>query len=159
MKTKILFVCMGNICRSPAAEEVFRQFVKKRGVESRFVIDSAGTYGYHEGELPDPRMREHASRRGYQLTSHSRPVESTDFWGFDYILYMDDSNRIDLERKAPDVESTRKLHRMTKFATQYEIDHVPDPYYGGSKGFDLVLDILEDSCEGLLDYLLGEGVS
>lgn len=153
MKEKVLFICMGNICRSPAAEEIFRQVVKKRGLEDKFYIDSAGTHGYHEGELPDARMRDHAYRRGYKLTSRSRPVESEDFWEFDHIIYMDDDNRRSLERKAPDVESTRKLRRMTDFTTRHDIDHVPDPYYGGAKGFEMVLDILEDACEGLLDQL------
>lgn len=154
MQEKILFICKGNICRSPAAEEIFRQKTVERGVSERFYVDSAGTYGYHEGELPDLRMRSHAARRGYRLTSLSRPVRPEDFENFDLILAMDDTNLAALERRAPDVSSLKKIVRLTDYCRRCVADHVPDPYYGGSSGFENVLDILEDACEGLLDELL-----
>lgn len=153
-KTKILFVCLGNICRSSAAEEVMKQLVEREGRQEEFVIDSAGILSYHQGELPDPRMRSHAARRGYQLTHRSRPVSTDDFLEFDLIIGMDDRNLDDLRQLAPTLESEKKICRMTDYCRHHpEADHVPDPYYGGSAGFDLVLDLLEDACQGLLDTL------
>ena len=153
-KTKILFVCLGNICRSSAAEGVMKQLVERERRQEEFVIDSAGILSYHQGELPDPRMRSHAARRGYQLTHRSRPVSTDDFLEFDLIIGMDDRNLDDLHRLAPSLESEEKIHRMTDYCRHYpEADHVPDPYYGGAAGFDLVLDLLEDACQGLLDTL------
>lgn len=153
MKTKILFVCMGNICRSPAAEGIMKQKLEERGLENSFHIDSAGIHGYHEGELPDPRMRAHASRRGYNLVSRSRPVIEEDFFNFDLIIAMDDDNIRNLNRKSPDANSRQKIRRMTDFCQKYSDDHVPDPYYGGAAGFEHVLDLLEDACEGLNNEL------
>lgn len=144
---------MGNICRSPAAEGIFKQVVKNRNLEKFVYIDSAGTHGYHEGELPDSRMRSHAFNRGYNLNSLSRPVKTDDFYEFDYIIGMDDHNISLLERKAPDLESRKKISRMTDYCQNIVVDHVPDPYYGGAQGFENVLDILEDACEGLLTQL------
>jgi protein-tyrosine phosphatase len=149
---KILFVCLGNICRSPAAEGIFRQKVQEQGLEKGFLIDSAGTYGYHEGELPDSRMRTHASRRGYNLTSRSRPIKQDDFEKFDLIIGMDDNNLHNLKRLAPNLESRQKIRLMTDYCQHYKDDHVPDPYYGGPSGFEHVLDLLEDACDGLLNY-------
>ena len=156
MKTKILFVCMGNICRSPAAEGVMKAKVQKKGLDNLYFIDSAGTHAYHEGELPDSRMRSHAAKRGYSLTSISRPVTYNDFLDFDYIITMDDNNIQNLKRKAPDLESQQKIHRMTDFCQTYMDDHVPDPYYGGASGFEHVMDLLEDACEGLIEHLQKE---
>jgi Protein-tyrosine-phosphatase len=153
-KKKILFVCLGNICRSPSAEAIMKKKVEDRGLSGRIFIDSAGTAGYHEGDLPDSRMRAHASRRGYSLVSRSRPVKTEDFFDFDIIIGMDDSNIEALKQKAPDIESEKKIHRMTDFSRNKLYDHVPDPYYGGTSGFELVLDLLEDSCEGLLESIL-----
>lgn len=151
---KILFVCLGNICRSAAAEEVMRQVVRQAGVESEFVLDSAGISNYHQGELPDPRMRMHAARRGYTLTHLSRPVTYQDFFDFDMLIGMDESNMDALHDRAPGLEEEKKLFRMTDFCRIHpEVDHIPDPYYGGDQGFELVLDILEDACVGLLEYL------
>ena len=150
---RILFICMGNICRSPAAEGIMKYKVQERGLERSFHIDSAGMYGWHEGELPDNRMRKHASRRGYQLISHSRPIKYDDFEQFDLIIGMDDNNIQDLKRMAPNRESQQKIRRMTDFCRTHTADCVPDPYYGGASGFELVLDLLEDACEGLLDKL------
>lgn len=109
--------------------------------------------GYHEGERADQRMRAHASRRGYVLDSISRPVRTTDFYDFDLIIGMDDRNIDDLKRKAPDLESVAKIHQMTEYSRNKLYDHVPDPYYGGASGFELVLDLLEDACGGLLETI------
>ncbi len=153
-KIKILFVCLGNICRSPSAEGILKHKVAEAGLQNRFFIDSAGMLSYHAGELPDDRMRRHAKRRGYNLVSRSRPVKTDDFYDFDLIIGMDDSNIDALMRKAPDVESKQKIHRMTEFSRNYQHDHIPDPYYGGDSGFELVLDLLEDACDGLLEEVL-----
>ena len=150
-KYKILFVCMGNICRSPAAEGIMKEKLREKGLDKSYYIDSAGIHGYHEGELPDSRMRQHASRRGYNLTSRSRPVKYDDFFEFDRIIGMDDSNIYDLNRKAPDEASRLKICRMTDFCRIFPDDHVPDPYYGGASGFEKVLDLLEDACEGIME--------
>jgi Protein-tyrosine-phosphatase len=144
---------MGNICRSPAAEGILKAKLKENGLEDLFYIDSAGIHGYHEGELPDHRMRMHASRRGYNLTSRSRPVKYDDFFDFDLIVGMDDSNLCDLNRRAPDEVSLQKISRMTDYCQKYSDDYIPDPYYGGASGFEKVLDLLEDACEGLIRKL------
>lgn len=150
---KILFVCLGNICRSPSAEAVMKMLVKDAGLDNYIEVDSAGIMGYHEGERADQRMRAHASRRGYVLDSISRPVRTTDFYDFDLIIGMDDRNIDDLKRKAPDLESVAKIHQMTEYSRNKLYDHVPDPYYGGASGFELVLDLLEDACGGLLETI------
>ena len=150
---KILFVCLGNICRSPSAEAVMKKLVKDAGLDNYIEVDSAGIMGYHEGERADQRMRAHASRRGYMLDSISRPVRTTDFYDFDLIIGMDDRNIDDLKRKAPDLESVAKIHQMTEYSRNKLYDHVPDPYYGGASGFELVLDLLEDACGGLLETI------
>lgn len=149
-KRKLLFVCLGNICRSAAAEEIMRVCARRAGREAAFELDSAGIIGYHQGELPDGRMRAHAARRGYCLTHRSRPVQTADFDTFDLLIGMDDSNIQALTEKAPDLETRRKIVRMTDFCRLKVADEVPDPYYGGAQGFENVLDILEDACEGLL---------
>ena len=154
MMKKILFVCLGNICRSSTAEGVMLHLIKEAGLEKEFVIDSAGILSYHQGELPDSRMRAHAARRGYQLIHRSRPVRTEDFYNFDLIIGMDDRNIDDLKRKAPDLESVEKIHQMTEYSRNKLYDHVPDPYYSGAEGFELVLDLLEDACAGLLDELV-----
>ena len=150
---KILFVCLGTICRSPSAEAVMKKLVKDAGLDNYIEVDSAGIMGYHEGERADQRMRAHASRRGYVLDSISRPVRTTDFYDFDLIIGMDDRNIDDLKRKAPDLESVAKIHQMTEYSRNKLYDHVPDPYYGGASGFELVLDLLEDACGGLLETI------
>lgn len=152
-KYKILFVCLGNICRSPTAEGVMKHYVQQSDLTDRIEIDSAGTYGGHAGELPDHRMRQHASRRGYNLTSRSRQVKSSDFEYFDLIIAMDDKNYQNLRDLAPDLETQAKVHKMVEFGTQANYDYIPDPYYGGADGFELVLDLLENTCEGLLNDL------
>lgn len=153
-KIKILFVCLGNICRSPAAEQVMRSIVEQEDDSQRFEIDSAGTGDYHIGDLPDRRMRIHASRRGYELTHRCRQVQTADFYRFDLIVAMDASNERNLHRIAPTVESACKVVMMADFvdlATRY--DHIPDPYYEGAEGFELVLDLLESACRNLYDRL------
>lgn len=150
---RILFVCLGNICRSSSAEEIMRTFIAREGLEHEIEVDSAGISSYHRGELPDERMRMHAARRGFHLTHRSRPVCSDDFYHFDMILGMDDRNIDALKEKAPDLESEAKIGRMTDFCREKVVDYVPDPYYGGAQGFENVLDILEDACEGLLQSL------
>lgn len=152
-KKKILFVCLGNICRSSCAEGVMRHLVEEAGKADAYEVDSAGILSYHQGELPDSRMRAHAARRGYQLTHRSRPVRTGDFYEFDLIVGMDDRNMDDLKERAPSLECERKLHRMTEYCTRCQADHVPDPYYGGEAGFEYVLDVLEDACAGLLARL------
>lgn len=150
---KILFVCLGNICRSPSAEAVMKKLVEDAGMSDRIIADSAGIMGYHEGERADSRMRAHAARRGYRLDSISRPVRTEDFFDFDLIIGMDDRNVDDLKQKAPDLESVSKIHQMTEYSRNKLYDYVPDPYYGGASGFELVLDLLEDACEGLLETI------
>ena len=151
-KKKILFVCLGNICRSPSAEAVFNGVLKKEGIASQFEVDSAGTSGWHAGEPADRRMQSHATKRGYNLTSISRKFDPhSDFDHFDMIVGMDDSNMENLKRMARNTDDLNKLYKMTDFAKEFSYDEVPDPYYGGSEGFELVLDLLEDSCRGLLE--------
>ena len=153
MSRKILFVCLGNICHSPAAEEIMRRLVADAGLDKEIVLDSAGLIDYHEGEPADGRMRAHAARRGYQITHLSRPVRYDDFFDFDLIVGMDDRNISRLKALAPGLDEERKVVRMTDYCRLKVADHVPDPYYGGASGFENVLDILEDACAGLLDTL------
>ena len=153
---KILFVCLGNICRSSSAEEVMRTYIRRAGLEKEIEVDSAGILSYHKGELPDERMRAHAIRRGYNLTHRSRPVTTDDFYTFDLILGMDDRNIQDLKDRAPSIEAEQKIGRMTDYCRTMVADYVPDPYYGGAEGFEHVLDLLEDACEGLLSSLKTE---
>ncbi|MDR3058701.1 MAG: low molecular weight phosphotyrosine protein phosphatase [Prevotella sp.] len=152
-KYRVLFVCLGNICRSPAAEGIFKKMVKDQGLSNQITVDSAGTAGYHNGELPDPRMRQHGARRGYDFDSYSRMFIEEDYDRFDIILAMDDNNYRNILRLSPDVESQKKVYRMVDFSQQYSHDHVPDPYYSGAEGFELVLNLLEDACAGLLDKI------
>jgi len=154
IKKRILFVCLGNICRSPSAEAVFKGLVSSKGVQNEFMIDSAGTYGYHEGEPADRRMQTHAIKRGYNLTSISRPFNPiTDWDNFDYIVAMDSSNMRNLKDMARNTNDMKKLYMMTDFAANYNYNEVPDPYYGGDDGFELVLDLLEDASEGFYKFL------
>lgn len=153
-KVRVLFVCLGNICRSPAAEEIMRAICRERGLSDRFEIDSAGTYSGHAGQLPDQRMRVHAVRRGYNLTHRARPVCQSDFEDFDIIVGMDDNNLRDLRRLSPSCEDDEKIVRMVDFCRMHPYYYaVPDPYYEGASGFELVLDLLEDACSGMIDSL------
>ncbi len=152
MKHKILFVCLGNICRSPAADGLLHAMASKAGLIDRLEIDSAGTYAGHAGELPDARMRQAASRRGYSLSHRSRAVTISDFFHFDRIIAMDDNNVENLRRMAPSPECEAKIERFAALCKRHaDIHYIPDPYYGGHDGFDRVLDLLEDGCLTILD--------
>ena len=153
-KTKILFVCLGNICRSACAEAVMKQVVAERGLEAEFEIDSAGLISYHSGEKADPRMRHHAAKRGINITSIARTITTADFSHFDYIIGMDDDNIRRLLDIAPDEQSRLKISKMSDYCRTYRANSVPDPYYGGPKDFELVLDLLDDACNGLIDNLM-----
>ena len=153
-KYKVLFVCLGNICRSPAAQGVFEHIVRENGTDDRIEADSAGTYSGHRGELPDRRMRNAALYRGYALTHKARPVSGLDFLDFDYIIAMDDQNYEDLMHLAPSVEDSRKIRRMAEFFTTHKISYVPDPYYMGVEGFSHVLDLLEEGCRNLFEAVI-----
>lgn len=152
-KNKILFVCQGNICRSPSAEAVFYGLLKQQKLVNDFVVDSAGTISYHNGEPADARMQTHANKRGYRLTSISRKVTPNDYDAFDLLVAMDDENYHDLLRMAPAEKHESKVVKMTDYCTTFDYSEVPDPYYGGSAGFELVLDLLEDACNGLLNSI------
>lgn len=152
---RILFVCLGNICRSPAAEGIMARIIKQLPKHERPELDSAGFYGGHAGELPDRRMRMVASHRGLSLTHRSRRITETDFDYFDLILGMDDHNIDDLHVAAPTIEDERKIARMSDFAINYPYaDCVPDPYYDGLDGFENVLNLLEDACENLMKLII-----
>lgn len=145
---------MGNICRSPSAEAVFKGLAVKEGVIGKFEIDSAGTGPWHVGEPADKRMQKHAVKRGYNLTSIARQFEpDTDFDRFDLIVAMDDENVQTLKNKARNESDRKKVFKITDFSREWHYDEVPDPYYGGHEGFELVLDLLEDACEGLLEQV------
>lgn len=152
-KYKILFVCLGNICRSPAGEGIMKNIISKKGLDDKLEVDSAGTSGYHDGDLPDHRMRRHGARREYVFDSLSRKFTVNDFDDFDIILAMDDSNYSNIMRLSPDLESQKKVHRMVEFSQKHGYDHIPDPYYMGADGFELVLDLLEDACDGLMKHI------
>ena len=151
-KESVLFVCMGNICRSPTAEGVFRHLVEEGGLSDHIEIDSAGTHAYHINEPPDRRASAAAERRGYTLTKiRARRVVDMDFERFDYIIAMDRDNVQRLVEQA-DVEHHDKIRLFLEFANAQE-DEVPDPYYGGAAGFERVLDLVEDASRGLLEML------
>ena len=156
MVTKILFVCLGNICRSPAAEGVFRQKIKERDLEKLFVVDSAGTGGWHVGNLADPRMRETALSRGIELTSRSRKIEESDLYEFDHILVMDNDNLNAVKALIKDPQNTinSKIKLILSYSKNSQLEEVPDPYYGGQNGFDKVIDLLDDAMDGLIDSLI-----
>lgn len=152
---KVLFVCLGNICRSPAAEGVFREKVKIAGLESNFEIDSAGTAGYHIGESADRRMITHCNERGYDISPHrARKLSATDLGEYDIILAMDRSNYYNITSLDPGGEYREKIRMMTDFVTQWNVTEVSDPYYDGPEAFHHVIDLLEDGCDNLLNYLL-----
>lgn len=150
-RTAILFVCMGNICRSPTAEGVFRARAQAAGLDLH--IDSAGTHAYHIGEAPDPRSSRYAAARGYDLSAQrARKVVAEDFERFDYVLAMDHDN-LEMLRRACPAQHRQKVKLLMEFATRSGSDVVPDPYYGGANGFDTVLDYIEDAADGLIAAL------
>jgi protein-tyrosine phosphatase len=151
---RILFVCLGNICRSPTAEGVFRHTVAARNLEHLFEIDSAGTGDWHLGAPPDERARHAAARRGIDLEGlRARQALRADMALFDYIIAMDHANRVALEELADD-EQRHKIHLMLDFSDSIEQDEIPDPYYGGEQGFDRVLDMIEQASIDLLQHIL-----
>lgn len=152
-KTKILFVCLGNICRSPLAETIMNDLLEKRGLQDFYSVDSAGIIDYHEGERADYRMRCHASFRGYDITHLSRPVQKSDFEKFDLIIGMDNQNVRDLQSLAETEQQRDKIQKMTIYCPEFNRDTVPDPYYGGDAGFELVINMLEKACANMIDAL------
>lgn len=150
----VLFVCMGNICRSPTAEGVFAALVQSSDLGAQIRVDSVGTHAYHIGSQPDRRSQQAALGRGIDLsTQRARLVEATDFSEFDYILAMDLNNLQALQRIAQ-ARQAKNLRLFMEFASRWREREVPDPYYGGAQGFERVLDMIEDASEGLLEYLI-----
>jgi len=154
---KILFVCLGNICRSPAAEAVLKKNLQDENLQDKIYVDSAGTAGYHVGESPDPRMIGYAAKRGYNVDHTTRKFNpSKDFIKFDYIITMDNENFEEVKSHDNVNKFSHKIFRMADFCRNIKVDEVPDPYYEGEKGFNNVLDILEDGCKGILEKLKNE---
>ena len=153
-KIKVLFVCMGNICRSPTADAVFRHLVKEAGVDHMIDVDSAGTHAYHIGDPPDHRAQNTAQQRGYKMHDlRARAVQPNDFEEFDYILAMDKENLSLLQQRSPQ-QHLSKIQLFMQYSTQADPDvEVPDPYFGGHQGFELVLDMVEEASQGLLAHL------
>jgi len=158
--TRVCFVCLGNICRSPTAEGVFRRLVHDAKLDTQFEIDSAGTAAYHVGESADARSRAAAHRRGYELTSKGRQFQVRDFDSFDYVLAMDQDNLRALKQLAPNDAARRKIQLLREYdPTAPAGAEVPDPYYGGSTGFDNVIDICERACTGLLNHIWSASIA
>lgn len=154
MATRVLFVCMGNICRSPTAEGVFRGMVEQQGLGEKIIIDSAGTHDYHIGDAPDARAQAAAARRGYDLSGlRARQIVPDDFSTFDYVLAMDEANLGLLQQQCPEHRRDR-LKLFLEFADDGALREVPDPYYGGAPGFELVLDLVENAGRGLLREII-----
>ena len=152
----ILFVCMGNICRSPTAHGVFRHKVKQQGLEATIAVDSAGTHNYHPDSPPDERSQMHAAKRGYHVADlRARQITNADFERHDLILVMDWDNLALVQDICPQ-QHQHKVRRLTEFCLTMDGPVVPDPYYGGAMGFDQVLDLVEDACDGLLRHLTQE---
>ena len=152
-KYSVLFVCMGNICRSPTAHGVFRQKVIEQGLALQVAVDSAGTHNYHPDSPPDERSQAHAATRGYDLSDlRARQIQDEDFERYDLILVMDWEN-LALVEDVCTPTYLGKVRRLTEFCIQNDSPVVPDPYYGGSHGFDHVLDLIEDACEGLIKHV------
>jgi len=152
--TRVLMVCMGNICRSPTAEGVLRAKLRQAGLHARVVVDSAGTHGLHAGEPPDPRAIRSAAQRGYELADlRARPVQAEDFTRFDWLLAMDEANLAWLRSRVPEGATPRIDLLMAHARNHADVNEVPDPYYGAAAGFERVLDLVEDACDGLVARL------
>ena len=155
MTQKLLFVCLGNICRSPAAEGVFLHLLEEQGLSDHFVVDSAGTGSWHVGNKADPRMRAAAERRGIHLPSRARQIEIDDLSRFDLVVTMDSDNLRNVRSLAQEAgnNATATIRSMLSYARSTDLTDVPDPYYGGEQGFEQVLDLLEDACSGLIEEI------
>lgn len=157
MERKVLFVCLGNICRSPAAEGIFKHMVEAAGLQTRIHVDSAGTGGWHVGDPPDGRMIHHAKQRGYDLSQlEARQFNPADFTRFDYILTMDNSNLSNVLNLDVKRQHHHKVKPLVTFCRVHDVKEVPDPYYDREEGFNHVLDLLEDACTELLVKIKGE---
>jgi protein-tyrosine phosphatase len=154
MTYKLLFVCLGNICRSPSAENIMNQLISEAGLGAKIICDSAGTSGYHIGAAPDQRMNMAAKKRGLELVGQSRKLKPSDLLNFDLILAMDRENYQDILYLDREGKYEDKIRMMCDFATTKPDKEVPDPYYGGADGFDYVIDLLYDACTGLLNYVV-----
>ena len=154
-KTSILFVCLGNICRSPAAEGILKQKAVQKGLENNVFVDSAGIGAWHTGQLPDMRMRCCGEKNGYDFSSKARQIKRKDFERFDYIIVMDDDNYRDVKMIAPTSGAMNKVHYIREYFNKYKSQqYVPDPYYGKEEDFQFAVDLLEDACEGIIQQLL-----
>ncbi|QDZ40886.1 low molecular weight phosphotyrosine protein phosphatase [Euhalothece natronophila Z-M001] len=156
---KLLFVCLGNICRSPSAENIMRYLVEQEGLSDQIICDSAGTADYHIGEPPDSRMKAAAKARGIQLIGKGRQFYPSDFEKYDLILAMDRDNYWDLISLDPKKQYRDKIKMMCDYAKNYRDKEVPDPYYGGPEGFNHVIDLLLDACSGLLEEIKVESIT
>ena len=153
MTTRLLFVCLGNICRSPSAENIMNYLLEQQGLQAKISCDSAGTSSYHIGASPDRRMRAAASKRGIPMQGSARQFKAEDFERFDLILAMDRDNYWDICSLDPHKQYRDKVRMMCDFARNHQDTSVPDPYYGGADGFDYVIDLLLDACDGLLEHV------
>lgn len=150
---RVLFVCLGNICRSPAAEIIFSQLASDAGRGAEFEVDSAGTIGHHQGSPPDSRMADALKRKGYGIHGQARKIDADDLKNFDLIVTMDESNFSDVQRLDPSGTLHEKIRPFMGFCRRHDDLRVPDPYYGGQRGFDHVIGLLEDGCQGILETL------
>lgn len=156
MPYRLLFVCLGNICRSPSAENIMNHLIRQAGLEQEIICDSAGTSSYHIGSPPDRRMTAAAKLRGIELVGRARQFERADFEEFDLILAMDHENYEAICSIDPAGTYQDKVQLMCNFCTRHTLREVPDPYYGGAEGFNFVIDLLLDACQGLLDFVIKE---
>ncbi|MCF4968805.1 low molecular weight protein-tyrosine-phosphatase [Nostoc sp. CMAA1605] len=157
MPYKLLFVCLGNICRSPSAENIMNYLIDKDNLSDRILCDSAGTSSYHIGSPPDRRMSAAAATKlGIKLQGRARQFQKSDFQEFDLILAMDQDNYQDILSLDPTGQYHHKVHLMCEFCSQHTLKEVPDPYYGGTEGFNQVIDLLLDACDGLLQHIVSK---
>lgn len=159
MPYKLLFVCLGNICRSPSAENIMNHLIEQAGLSDKIICDSAGTSSYHIGSTPDRRMNTAAvTKLGITLRGRARQFIKADFQEFDLILAMDKDNYDDIIALETTGKYHDKVHLMCEFCSRHKLKEVPDPYYGGTEGFNQVIDLLVDACEGLLEYVREKGI-